>query len=496
MNKKIIEIGIVIFLAGLGIWLAMTSSDLPEQIQWFLLATLVLTIILFAAFPKIPIDYKIICCLMLGYAFAGKGFAYISPFEPVYIGEIVWILGMIGYIYRLTKGTQILPTWMHIMILIWMITVGLYLVQGYPIHDKLAIRDSAIGYYGMFAFYSYAIFSRNDLHKTFGWALKGCVILGSLSLLVMISGLYTKIAGSSSLLALYYQPHVDAFLPLIAAGAAYALMEGIRRKSMLRIAAGLGLGLLLMCTKTAGIFCFAILMGYLIIIGRRRDLIVTGSIVVLMAAITVLTVISIDSQKINSWMADNEHLQTLRIGKPTSTMMQEDTTDWRIAWWEIIYEDTTAEDPVFGLGLGADITSHFLVSHMRIDLSSEQARTYARYPHNIIFTVYGRIGAIGLTVFMAYLASLGLMLIKTTKMQLIDTSNASQTSLLAQLVVIAGVANGVVQSTYEVPHGAIIHWVCIGYVMAYYQRQRLTNLEITRKVKSGDSVVEMLSHRR
>jgi O-antigen ligase len=471
MNKKFIEILIVCILIFAGIWMATSFVSLHEQLQIFGLIAILALAIISIVFRKVPLDCKIICALILGYAFAGKGFAYITPVEPLYIGEIVWIIGMLGYIYRLSKGAPILPSWLHIMIVLWMITVGLYLLHGYPIYGNLAIRDSAIGYYAMFAFYAYAVFVRNDIDRFFGYILKAAILFACIGLILVLTGAYEKIISLSPIIKLYFNPHPDAFLPLVAAGGMYCLLEGIRNKSILRILAGIVIVLLLFTTKTAGIFCFFILMAYLIVFGRRTDLIITSAVACVLAVIGIGILFTIDSYELNKLILNNEHLDSFNAGG-TTAVKSSNTTDWRIAWWQTIYEDTMQESPIFGLGLGGDITSHFLQSYMRIDLNAPETGNIVRYPHNVILTIFGRMGIVGLLVFLAFLASLSRVLIKSIRLQINDTSDAGKYTLLAQLIVIAGIANGLVQATYEIPFGAITHWFCIGYVMAYWQKKR------------------------
>ncbi|MFN9026518.1 MAG: hypothetical protein ACK5VX_10055, partial [Akkermansiaceae bacterium] len=124
------------------------------------------------------------------------------------------------------------------------------------------------------------------------------------------------------------------------------------------------------------------------------------------------------------------------------------------------------------------ISSHFLQSYMRIDLNSEEAIKYARYPHNIVFTVFGRMGFVGLSIFVALLITVIKLLILVTRIQSRDTSPGGKTALLALLIVIAGIANSLVQSTYEVPYGAITHWFVLGYLIAYYQKNRIKGINV------------------
>ena len=490
MPKKILELFIVCLILFAGIWLATSVVTLQVYLQIFGLIAIVVLAVIYLSFRKVPMDCKIICSLILGYAFAGKGFAYITPVEPFYIGEIVWCIGALGLFYRFTKGVPLFSNKYNIIIFLWMVTVGIFLFTSYETYGVLAIRDSAIGYYAMFAFYGYAIFLRNDIDRFFGNVLKISIFLACISFLILITGAYDKI-GTIGILKYIFFPHGDAYLPLIAAGAMYGLLEGIRLKSVLRIAAGLALVMILFLSKTAGIFSFFVLAIYMIVIGRRTDLILTTTVAALLAAIALGIVVALGSAESNKWLMENEHLQTFVVGD-TRYNSNENTTSWRIAWWEIIYKDTLRENPLFGLGLGGDISSHFLKSCMRLDLNSEEALNYARYPHNILFNVFGRMGFIGLSIFTILLTTIAGLLIRTTRLQTRDTEDSGKTVLLAQLIVIAGIANGLVQATYEIPYGAITHWYCLGYLISYYQKKRRMAVQFTPQKSAAHSEVKAI----
>ncbi|MCE2960094.1 MAG: O-antigen ligase family protein [Akkermansiaceae bacterium] len=477
MNKKFIELLVVCILIFAGIWMATSFVSLQEQLQIFGLIAIIALAIITIAYRKVPLDCKIICALILGYAFAGKGFAYITPVEPFYIGEIAWCVGMLGLFYRFTKGVPLFPNKTNVVIFLWMVTVGLFLLSTFKTFGTLAIRDSAIGYYAMFAFYGYAIFRNNDLNRFFAIILKVCIIAAVVSMVTLHSGIYEKFILSSAFLAFYFSPHPDALLPLVCAGAMYGLLEGIRLRSAWRLFIGILLALLVMSSKTAGVFCLFIIVIYFIVIGRRIDLILTSAISAAVAAICLGIIISFSTVSINKVISENEHIQTFAIGN-TGSVTAATNTNWRIAWWKIIFEDTINENPMFGIGLGGDISSHFLQSYMRIDLNSEEAIKYARYPHNIVFTVFGRMGFVGLSIFVALLITVIKLLILVTRIQSRDTSPGGKTALLALLIVIAGIANSLVQSTYEVPYGAITHWFVLGYLIAYYQKNRIKGINV------------------
>ncbi|WP_411826366.1 O-antigen ligase family protein [Luteolibacter sp. AS25] len=466
-SNKLLSFIIPVVAIIFGIWLIGETSALPERLQIFALVAVFVLALIYLIKRSVPFDFKLIALLIVGYAFAGKGFAYISPAEPFYIGEIVFCCAGLGYIMRLYKGAKIFPTFSHVMIITWMIVVGLYLTSGYDRFGLVAIRDSAIGYYAAFALFGYTLFRHNDLDHIFGIILKIAIFAAWIG-----SAVYAALgqAGQFGLLeaaSVIFSPHPDAYLPLVAAGGIYYLLIGIQQKKL--HLAGLGMILLfaLIGAKTAGIFSFVLVGGHCILVGKRKDLFLSMGLIITILMLVVGILIAAGVIESGHMLEDNEHLEAFGAGATTSG-----TTDWRIAWWTIVFEDAMAINPVFGMGLGSDITSSFLEQYMRMDIHSVDAATYARYPHNVFFTVIGRLGIAGVTLFMFMVFTLYRTCAKVTRAAIAARDEADRTALLAMLIFLAGLANGFVQATYEVPYGAITNWFCLGYVIAYYQNQR------------------------
>ncbi len=149
-------------------------------------------------------------------------------------------------------------------------------------------------------------------------------------------------------------------------------------------------------------------------------------------------------------------------------------TDWRISWWTVIWEDTIEKNPYTGVGMGGDVTSTFLQDVMRIDLNSYEGVNYARYPHNILFTVLGRMGFVGLALFLITFTSIALFTLRFMSRHLRTIEDMDQ-HLIPTVVVLAGITNSLVQSTYEVPHGAITHWICLGYLASVAYRRKFAS---------------------
>ena len=123
------------------------------------------------------------------------------------------------------------------------------------------------------------------------------------------------------------------------------------------------------------------------------------------------------------------------------------------------------DNPWFGSGLGSDISSSFLTDYYGIERA--QARAVqgggARYPHNILFTVFGRMGVIGVLFFTVYLLFV-LKVMYDFCVIYLRKSDYLMGDLLLFALFCSGLANAFVQATYEAPYAAIIHWVCLAYL--------------------------------
>lgn len=140
------------------------------------------------------------------------------------------------------------------------------------------------------------------------------------------------------------------------------------------------------------------------------------------------------------------------------------------------------DNPVFGAGLGSDISSSFLTGFYSADRATQGLEEGgARYPHNVLFTVIGRLGLVGLFVFGAYLLIVAKTLVDFCRVFL-RRDDYLIGDLLFFALFCSGLANAFVQSTYEAPYAAIIHWVALAYIA-----RRLYDHKHGRDRNSGDA---------
>jgi O-antigen ligase len=132
-----------------------------------------------------------------------------------------------------------------------------------------------------------------------------------------------------------------------------------------------------------------------------------------------------------------------------------DNNRFRLVWWRDVINQTLTEGPIFGLGFGADLSTQFLADY---DLLGDESFA-ARSPHSMIVTVFGRMGALGLALWLLVSAALARMI-----WRLVRKGDADGRGLACVVCVVwVSACFGVV---LEGPMGAVIFWVAVGLANA------------------------------
>jgi hypothetical protein len=465
-GRKIIETVFLILSLAAVLWLVTTVTTLPGIIQVVLLVMLIMGTTIYFVYPTLPFDFKFLALLLLGCALLGKGFSYLSPVEPIYIAEVTLMLCLVGMLLRWLSGQGFVLTPAHGVVFIWMAVVGCYLFDGFPKFGKLALRDSAMGYYGLFFFAAFTIFQRERAMKAFGTLVRWMLLFGWIGAVYLMA--MAHFGPLSWPMAGLVLPQPDTYLPLISGFAATCFILGAARKKPVFFVLGIAATLLLLGNKTAGIFSFGCVMLFLVIFARRIELLVAGLATGVVAVLVSAIMISAESKFFEEVIMKSDQVQTvIDVGDAgyEHGSGNDSTSDWRVTWWKFIIADTMAESPMFGMGLGADITGHFT----EMVLGRSNVSDYARYPHSILFTVFGRMGFLGLAVFLGYFGFVLVFAAKFARRHFVG-GEIDTNALVIFSVFLGGLANSLVQATYEAPYAAVQHWVCLAYLVAYHHR--------------------------
>ena len=141
-----------------------------------------------------------------------------------------------------------------------------------------------------------------------------------------------------------------------------------------------------------------------------------------------------------------------------------ETSRWRTAWWQAVYDDTMNKGPVFGLGFGYDLATRF---NREYYARSGGAAT-ARNPHNVAFTFLGRMGFVGLALF-SWLC----LIIARETFRVVSAIRARRQPLEdinPWLVILTILFVGLFSHTFEGPMAAVPFWSLLGLAIA---RQKL-----------------------
>lgn len=462
VSNKVIQLAIMALLMLLSVWAISALLETRASTRNVILGVAFFLILLATLWRQTSLDVKLLLVVILGYALGGKGFAYVSPFEPVYIGEISLALCLAGFLMRPQALSHIFETPIHKLIWLFLLYAFIHLMFDFSHYKLLAIRDSATAYYALFFIVSYALFQNEVIVDTFEKIMRLAVVFSMFQFGHVLSmWLISPNLGTTGL-----HPHPDAFIPLLGGASLFFLIKGLEYRKIRYLLPGAYAVGVLCYIKTAAFIALIGIIGASIISGRVKALVAPFVIGSMFGILGVSLAMMVNSEAVLQAVTGGDTARAFGIaegGEFVGFTEASDTTSWRWGWWMQIWDDTTRMAPFLGQGFGSDISTPFLGDN-------EWGRN-VRYPHNIMFTVIGRLGLIGLFIFVLLYLAIVLHSLRFCK-RFFSSPDRRDADLIAFGVVFAGLVNSLLQATYEVPYAAITHWVCLGYMAARYYKRR------------------------
>ena len=464
-TNKIIQLIALSLMMLLSMVAISSLLDVRDDTRNVILVTGGFLILLFLLWRSIALDAKLLFIIILGYALGGKGFAYVSPFEPVYIGEISLSLCMLGFLAR-PRQLRLFETSIHRWIWVYVLYAGLHLIVDYTDYRLLALRDSSMAYYALFFIASYSLFQNEKITNTFERVIKTAMICAAISVALANISSGLKFPG--------FSVHVDAYMPLCAALVLYLLVIGMEQAKIHYIIFACLILVGLASSKTAALLALLAVVSSAILIGGIRKLIMPSLGFAALGLVAISTIAFIDTDLAIELLLGGDTGEAFGLDGGEFVGFS-GTSEWRLLWWTTVCVDTMREAPFWGQGFGADITGPFLEAWLGPAYSDPTG--YARYPHNVMITNFGRLGFIGLAIFSMLYVSMGIFVLQFCR-KYFSSPERRGADLICFSIVVAGMVNGVLQSTYEVPYAAITHWVCLGYMAArfYSSNSRIKSL--------------------
>jgi O-antigen ligase len=455
---------IVACIAGVGI--ANESYALAALVSLAALWTFVQWT--HGAFP----DAWLLAVALFGYIVGNRGFAQLQPIGslPIFPAEAVLMAALPALILRLAqKRTRAL--WrdpLNIAVVLWVALGTARLPLDISRHGFLALRDSATIYYALFFFIAQSFAQHAASSRLLRQAmLAACTVLPfSYALTVIFPDFFLRQLVFRGTPLVYYKDDLVAAAFI----AAFFLLLTVRAwPAHLRIviaAAAFGSTFLINSSRAA-------LMGLLVTllwwaVARRWTPWKFVAIAVPFAALSLTSLALIKNEDFKQSRAYSlyEHVASMVDFTGTGSYSSEDrfyvgdNNRFRLAWWRAVANETFEENPVFGLGFGADITDRFVRTY-ELDLGDEFS---TRSPHSIIFSIIGRMGLLGLAL---WIGVIGAMAARTLRLaRQVRTDDSALPTLgwwSVSWVILTSACFGVV---LEGPMGAIIFWTALGLANA------------------------------
>ena len=410
--------------------------------------------------------------LLLGYIIGNRGFAQssLSSDVPLLPAEAVLLVTVPALVLRMVLG-QVQALYrdkLNYALLAWIVIGAARLPLDLAAHGFYAVRDFAMVYYAVFFFLAQAcaghVSSVRLLRQTLTVTFIALPVVAAVEQLSPnFFFLHFTFRGVPMIF------HKSDLLAAYLAGGFFWLWTRYE-KTRLKIWIVPAAANLLMLGATnsnraamAGLFLVTLMWVLVALLFRDKrsfwriapaQVLIVGAGVSTVIFASVLTNRSLQQTVVYSAY---EHAVSIFDVRGTGTYVNQESGDpglnnrFRTTWWATVAEDTVRKNPVFGLGFGYDLASRFLVEYEL--LAAEDFTT--RSPHSMIFSVFGRMGALGLVLWLAVAAGMASLTYRCFQVGDFDAIG---------LVCIAWVLwfSACVGVVLEGPMGAVVFWVVLG----------------------------------
>lgn len=456
-----------LFAAGAAI-VAVAVGVAVANNRLFWPVTLSVGIVLFvlAQAQSRPLSAVLLCVAVFGYIVGNRGFAQfmLIPGVPLLPAEAVLLLaGALLAVHSAWRHELPLRRdALNLLLLVWIVAGTVRVGFDYRLHGFVALRDFATVYYALFFYLAQELSqqerSRRALLNTM---LISCAVLFGTSLVYeRYHDFFFNVLtiGGSPLIA-YKGDLIGTFL---AVGSVLFFLRYEAGRGRWNVAASL-----LCAGAVVGTNNRASLLGLLVAalwlaIGRRWRFAATLGVTGAAAALALLLVVGVTN---TSWektplFGFYEHATSLldpagqRSYRGEGTANKGDNNLFRAVWWQEVFDETLAVNPYTGLGFGHDLAARFVQAYYPESGDEFNVRS----PHNVLLTVFARMGLVGLGLFVAVIA---VVAVRTARAVRAGPQEAAP--WCAVWVILTSACFGVV---LEGPMGAVVFWTLLGVAHA------------------------------
>ena len=462
MSPKLRTIIYLVVGAAIGVSIGIDVADESYAVA-VLIGASTLWLVVNRVSPSTP-DVWLLGVTVAGYIIGNRGFAQLQPSDhlPLLPAEAALLVTVPALVLRtvMRKTPIIGRDGLNYAILIWMIVGTIRLPLDVQRYGVIAVRDYAMVYYASFFFVAQAFAPK---------AVNVRVLTGSITFaIVCLMPVVVSILISPEYLAEHVTwngiPLIFHKSDLIAnsLGAGFFWLRTRWEKDHRRIWIALASVCLLLIGEMASprAAMFAVAVTTLLWVWFKRWRIAAVQVgIVSAAALLVLGYLSLTGGDLEKSAPYSMYEHAISIFDPSGSGTYingksgdpGDNNRFRIVWWKDVIEDTTAENPIFGLGFGTDLAARFVADYGLVTDESFAARS----PHSMIVTTYGRMGLLGLSCWLVASAFMARTVYRVFKTGDPDAMGLCCIVTMTWLSACVGVV-------LESPMAAVFFWTALG----------------------------------
>jgi len=446
--------------APVAVWLGFDIAQ--GNFFWPLAFAAALALFLLARLQPLPLGTLVLGAAIAGYVVGNRGFAQISlvPSFPLLPAETALLIA--GAVLLVQCAWRHALPWardpLNFLVLTW-IAVGTLRI-GFDVRQYgfMALRDFALVYYAAFFFLGQAA-----AREAAGARFLERTLLGACLVLLPVYEVYKRIPEFFiGTLTLRGNPVIffkdDLAGTFLAAGAVLLYLRWEHRSRAFATLGALSLaGSALATGNRASLLGLVGAALWLALGGRWRfgAVLATGGASAAAAILAGASLLKIPWERTPVYGVYERVASVVDVsGSRTYTSIDAaskgDNNLFRRVWWQAVIDDTLHGNPYIGLGFGTDLADRFVREYY--PESGDEFTT--RSPHNVLLTVFARMGAVGLALFLAIVGTLGVYTWRAVR-----ADAAAAAPWCAAWVILISACLGVV---LEGPMGAVVFWTLLG----------------------------------
>ncbi len=446
--------------AIVAVWLAVDIAH--GRFLWPSAVAGLLALFLLARAQPLPLGHVVVIAVSAGYILGNRGFAQLSLSSqfPLLPAELALLLAG-GILLVQSAWRHELPLRrdpLSFAILAWIIFGTLRVVFDVRTFGFMALRDFALVYYAAFFYLGQDLARDSRSTRVFldvlAWSC--ALVLPAFLLFERFPDFFFNVLSFRGNPIIYFKG--DLAGTFIAIGALLFWLRFESSRAFWNAAISLVLvGGVIATNNRASMLALVIAAAWLAIRGRWRFAVaqLVGGIVAIVLILSVASAWRISWEKTPVFGLYERVVSVFdptgqRTYRGSETFNKGDNNLYRFVWWQAVIDETLDGNPYLGLGFGHDIAERFVREYY--PENSEEFNV--RSPHNFLLTIFARMGAAGLFLFLTIIA-----LAAAHTWQAIPRSLASAGSWCIVWALFVSACLGVV---LEGPMGAVVFWTVLG----------------------------------